>query len=581
MTSNPYILPLTKWWRLIVIVTLLAAGVSAISTSFQPNTYVSKTTLMIGTTFLDPNPDSGQLFLSQQLANLYVEMAKREPIQEATKEALGIGWLPSYSTRIVPNTQMLEISVADTDPVRAQVIANELANQLILQSPAIGQTETGERQDFISEQLSSLQVQISETETGIEELQRSLVDLNSASQIANIESKIKEQTQKLNDLRASYASFLANSQEGALNILSIVEPANLPTQSVSTSRLKFILLAGLVGLSLAAGAAYLLEYLDRTIKTTSDVEHIFNQPVIGYISEISDDENRGNYVSKNPDSILAENFRLLASNISFFRNTNPVKTILVTSPNQGSGKTTIASNLALSLSHEEQDVVLVDADFRRPAIHTSLNIRKSPGLSDVVRNKSSLQSVIKNLNGNRNIKVITAGRSSSNITHMFGSKRVSAILSELKGNHELVIIDSPPLIISDSYNLASTVDGVIIVLEPGVTSEDQARAIKDQLSRANAKIVGIVFNRISEFSASSYYDAQYRSLYSPRYYGDYHSKAPKEPLTTSNSQPLLHFFEHGKLSPKVTDKLHSVFSIKTRPRNMLNRIRNTKKKKKS
>src|SRR5512147_759812 len=116
MTSNPYILPLIKWWRLIVTVTLLAAAVSTVSTLFQPDIYVSRTTLVIGTTFLDPNPDSGQIYIAQQLAQIYADMATREPIQDATKEALGINWLPQYQSRVVPNTQMVEISVIDTNP---------------------------------------------------------------------------------------------------------------------------------------------------------------------------------------------------------------------------------------------------------------------------------------------------------------------------------------------------------------------------------------------------------------------------------------------------------------------------------
>ena len=103
-----------------------------------------------------------------------------------------------------------------------------------------------------------------------------------------------------------------------MNILSVVEPANYPYSPVSTSRYLIIALAGLVGFSLGAGAAFLLEYLDRTVKTTSDVERIFNLPVIGYISQIEDDEVNATYVERNPDSILAENFRLLRSNIEFF-----------------------------------------------------------------------------------------------------------------------------------------------------------------------------------------------------------------------------------------------------------------------
>ena len=577
MASNPYILPLVKWWRLIVIVTLLAAGVSTLSTMFQPDIYVSKTTLVLGTTFLNPNPDSGQIYIAQQLAQIYADMASREPIQVATMEALGINWLPQYQSRVVPNTQMVEISVTDTNPQRAQIIANELANQLILQSPAIGDTETGGSQSFIKEQLSSLEIQIQETQKNIEELQKSLVGLNSASQIANIEREIAEQTQKLNSLQANYAGFLANSQEGAVNIVSVVEPANLPTRSIGTNKFIIILLAGLVGFSLGTGAAYLLEYLDRTIKTTSDVERVFKLPVIGYISEISDDGSTATYVAKNPNSILAENFRLLRSNIEFFRISNPIKTILITSPAQGNGKTTVASNLALSISHEEEDVILVDADLRRPAVHKSLGVAKQPGLSDVIRNKADIQSVEKLWRSEEGLKVITAGSKPSSITEVFGSKRMAAIFSQLKERHELVIVDAPPLIVSDSYNLASVVDGVIIVMEPGETPDEQARAIKEQLSRAGAKIIGIVFNKVSEETAHSYGDYQYRALYSPKYYGDYISKATKERATVSRSKRLMDFFEHGKVPPELATEVESaITAIKTQPRNILSRIRKPK-----
>jgi polysaccharide biosynthesis transport protein len=577
MSSNPYILPLVKWWRLIAIVTLLATGVSTLSTMFQPDIYVSKTTLVIGTTFLNPNPDSGQIYIAQQLAQIYADMASREPIQVATMEALGINWLPQYQSRVVPNTQMVEISVTDTNPQRAQIIANELASQLILQSPAIGDRETGGSPSFIKEQLTSLEVQIQETQKNIEELQKSLVGLNSASQIANIEREIGEQTQKLNSLQANYAGFLANSQKGAVNIVSVVEPANLPTRSIGTNKLIIIFLAGLVGFSLGTGAAYLLEYLDKTIKTTSDVERIFKLPVIGYISEILDEGSKATYVVKNPNSILAENFRLLRSNIGFFRISNPIKTILITSPTQGNGKTTVASNLALSISQEEEDVILVDADLRRPAIHKSLGVGKQPGLSDVIRNKADIQSVEKQWKSEERLKVITAGSKPSSITEVFGSKRISAVLSQLKEKYEFVIVDAPPLIIADSYNLASLVDGVIIVMEPGETPDEQAKAIKEQLSRAGAKIIGIVFNKVSEETAHSYGDYQYRALYSPKYYGDYISKTTKPSTTISPSKRLIDFLEHGKIPPEVATEIESsITAIRTQPRNMFSRFKKPK-----
>jgi len=576
MEINAYLRPIIRWWRLVVIVTMLAVVASAVSTLFQPDVYVSRTTLVIGTTILDPNPDSGQIYIAQQLAGIYADMAEREPIQQAAMDSLGIDWLPQYQSRAIPNAQMVEISVTDTNPRRAQLIADELARQLMEQSPAIGNTETGLQQDFIRQQLSNLKVQIEDTEKKIEELQTSLIGLNSASQINNIENEIREQTQKLTSLRESYASFLANSQEGALNILSVVEPANLPTRSVGTNKFIIIALAGLVGFSLGAGAAYLLEFLDRTIKTTTDVERIFNLPVIGYISEIIENGNNANYVARNPNSILAENFRLLRSNIEFFQISNPIKTILITSPNQGNGKTTVASNLAASISQGEQDIILVDADLRRPAVHKALGIDRNPGLSDVIRNKTDVDSVVRTDDENR-LKVITAGDIPPNITEIVGSKRVASILGDLREKHEMIVIDAPPLIIADSYNLASRVDGVILVLVPGETTEEQARTIKEQLDRSKARLLGIVFNKISERSSHSYYDYQYRSLYSPKYYGDYISKAAEEPNTGSRSKKIMEFFEHGQIPSEMAEGVESaITAIKTQPRKMTKRLRKSK-----
>jgi polysaccharide biosynthesis transport protein len=539
--------------------------------------YVSRTTLVIGTTILDPNPDSGQIYIAQQLAQIYADMARREPIQQATMDALGIDWLPQYQSRAVPNAQMVEISVTDTNPQRAQIIADELARQLIQQSPAIGDTETGVRQEFIRQQLSNLQDQIQETETNLEELYTSLVGLNSASQIANIEKDIKDQTEKLNSLRESYASFLANSQEGALNILSVVEPANLPARAEGTSKFIIIALAGLVGFSLGAGAAYLLDFLDRTVKTTSDVERIFKLPVIGYISELMEKENNATYVLQDPNSILAENFRLLRSNIEFFQISQPVKTILITSPSQGNGKTTVATNLALSISQGEQEVVLVDADLRRPAIHKGLDMSKEPGLSDLIRNKADIDEVVRTWYGG-DVKVVTAGNIPPNITEVVGSKRIGSILADLRERFELIIVDAPPLIIADSYNLASRVDGVILVMEPGQTAEEQARTIKEQLDRSGAHLLGIVFNKVSENSAHSYYDYQYRSLYSPKYYGDYISNKTTEPDTGSRSKKLISFIEHGEVPSDVTQGIESaITAIKTQPKNMMERLRKSRR----
>lgn len=579
MDINAYIKPLLKWWRLLAITTFLAVLSSSISTLFQAKQYVSRTTLRTGSTILNPNPDSGQIFIAQQLSSIYADMAKREPIQNATMEALGIDWLPSYQARVVPNTQLIEIAVTDTNPARAQIIANELARQLILQSPAVNNSETGQRQQFITEQLTSLETQIQETEKKIEELQKNLALLNSASQIAATEAEISQLTTKLNDLRDNYATFLANSQEGALNILSVIEPANLPTTPVGTNKILIVFLAGAVGLILGVGAAYTLEYLDRTIKTTSDVERVFNFPVIGYLSQLNENGNNATYVANHPTSLIAESFRLLQSNLEFFQSYNSARTILITSPQQGNGKTTIAVNLMLSMSLSGQSIVLVDADLRRPAVHAALKIQKQPGLSDVIRNKMSAKDAVREVkNKNHKIDVITAGTVLPNVTEIVGSKRIAAVLSDLKESFETVIVDAPPLVISDSYNLASKVDGVILVLEPGQTREEQAKVIKEQLNRAGARVIGVVFNKVSERNAQSYGDYQYLSMYSPQQYNDYVAYTPKAEGSASRTKELLAFFEHGEVPTDVTSSLEGAFNkFQKQRQSLLKRFRKSSK----
>jgi capsular exopolysaccharide synthesis family protein len=579
MEINAYIKPLIKWWRLLVVSTTLALVASSISTLFQPSQYVSRTTLMTGSTILDPNPDSGQIFIAQQLSSIYADMANREPVQAATMQALGIEWLPEFEARVVPNTQLIEISVTDTIPERAQIIADELAHQLILQSPALNNTGSGQRKEFVQQQLTSLETQIEETQDRIDELQTNIGLLNSASQIASTEEEINKLVQKLTDLRGNYATLLANSQQGALNILTVVEPANMPTRPVNTNKPFVIGMAGAVGLVLAIAAAYLLEYLDRSIKSTSDVERILNYPVIGYLSQLSENGNNATYVTSHPNSLGAESFRLLQSNIEFFQAYNAAKLILVTSPAQGNGKTTVAVNLALSLALSGQKTIIVDSDLRRPAVHTALKISKAPGLADVIRNEQELSAAKRSLKSQK-IEVLAAGNIPENITEVLGSKRIAAVLANLRDDFDVVIVDAPPLVISDAYNLAAKVDGVILVLEPGQTQEDQGRVIKDQLNRAGARVIGVVFNKMSTENARSYGDYQYLSMYSPQHYNDYVANAPKEPeKKNSTTKKLFAFFERGDVPPDVTTSLEGAFDkFQEQRKSLFDRFRKTLRK---
>ena len=257
MELKEIISPLLKWWWLLLISTLVAAVSSFIAVSQQPLRYTASTTLMIGRVFTDPNPSYTELYMGQQLATTYADIASRQPVRQATMDSLGLTWLPAYNVRPINNTLLIVISVEDTDQVRAAAVANELANQLILQTPASSQSDL-ERQAFINQQLDELQVNIQQTQGEIIDNQEKLAGLISARQIADAQTQIAALESKLRSLQNNYSSLLASSQQDASNTLSIIEPAIVPTRPAGTNVNMTVLSSAAIGLALAAGAAYLL-----------------------------------------------------------------------------------------------------------------------------------------------------------------------------------------------------------------------------------------------------------------------------------------------------------------------------------
>ncbi|MGD2156278.1 MAG: P-loop NTPase, partial [Anaerolineales bacterium] len=371
MELSAYLIPLRRWWWLLLASTLVAVVSSFIATINQPPVYQASTTLMIGRVIDDPNPNQGEIYLAQQLAQTYAEIANREPVRNATMQALGLTRLPEYLARALPQTQFIEIAVTDVNPLRAQVVANELANQLVLRSPSGTGSEDQERQQFINDQLNTLQAQIEETQNEIARLQEQLGTLNSARQLQDTQTQINALQAKLSTLQGNYASLLANTQQGAKNTLAVLQPADLPSRPIGPNKSLSILLSAAIGFSLAAGAAYLLEYLDDTFKSPEEITRVLGAPVIGFIGETRSDgdEQDSVYVSKHPRSPIAEAYRSVRANLEFTAVDKSLRTILVASADTAAGKSSVAANLAVVMAQGEKKAVLMDADLRKPSIH--------------------------------------------------------------------------------------------------------------------------------------------------------------------------------------------------------------------
>lgn len=502
-----YLIPLRKWWWLIVAATLVATLSSFLATRQQPPIYSTRVTVMVGSAIENPNPNGNEFWLTQQLATTYADIVKRDPVRNAAMANLGLTWLPAYTARVVPNTQLVELSVTDTNPARAQAVANELANKLILLSPTATGSEDQQRQAFVNQQLSDLEANIQATQEEISRKQADLANMFSARQIADTQTQISGLQNKLTTLQANYAALLANTQRGALNSISIIEQAGLPTSPVGPNKMATILLAATIGFLLAAGAAYLLEYLDDTLKNPDDVRKVTGLTTLGAVPQISG-VTPGNELAVlvSGHSAATEAYRILRTNLQFAAVDRPLRTLMISSPAPSEGKSLTVGNLGAAFAQAGKHVILVDADLHRPRLHRIFGLRNNVGLTSALLETHPLVDGLLQDTQIAGLQVLTSGPLPPNPAELLGSSRMREFTSALLKAADIVIFDTPPVTaLSDAAIMGSQVDGVLMVVGAGETRREVARRAIAALERVNARVVGALLNRMPTGGSGYYY----------------------------------------------------------------------------
>ena len=430
MELKDYLRPLRRWWWLVVAATLVATVAGYLATRQQSPVYRTRTTLMVGSAIENPNPNGNEFWLTQQLANTYADIAQRDNVRTAAAAKLNLTVLPEYTARVVPNTQLIELSVTDIDPVRAQQVAQALAEQLIAISPAGPGGENQQRQAFISQQLNDLEVKIQETQDEIDRKQAELGDLFAARPISEAQTQIAALQNKKATLQANYAALLSNTQRGALNSVSIIEPAALNPMPVGPDKRASILLAAAIGLLLAAGAAYLLDYLDDTLKTPDDVQRALGLTTLGATPRLNRADSELAMLS-NSEPAATEAYRVLRTNLQFASVDRPIRTLLITSPAPGEGKTLTAANLAVALAQAGRRVILVDADLRKPRLHHVFKLPNHDGLTTaLVQERPDFDGLLQ-AGPEPGLFILTSGPLPPNPSELLGSGRTRATSSRI------------------------------------------------------------------------------------------------------------------------------------------------------
>ncbi len=307
-----------------------------------------------------------------------------------------------------------------------------------------------------------------------------------------------------------------------------IDSAALPTAPSSPNTRLALAIGGLLGL--AAGTAYaILRYtLDRRIRSVDGVEQATGVAVVGTIPEektfTAEDrlipfDGGTSATSKTAHLFgVAESMRELRTNIQFMDVDNPPRILVVSSPLPGDGKSTTASNLAITLAANGQRTILIDGDLRRPMISKIFGLVEGAGLTDVLAGRAEMADVAQAVGRNRNLIVVGAGKIPPNPSEVLGSDRMRELLASL-AQQATVIVDAPPLIpVTDASVLANRADGAIVVTTVGKTTYEVLGKALTNLERAGARALGIVLNRVPRKGSGA-------AQYGYQYHGDYYRAA--------------------------------------------------------
>jgi len=316
--------------------------------------------------------------------------------------------------------------------------------------------------------------------------------------------------------------------------IHVVDPA-LPSLGPIRPRTSLNLMIGfLVGLILGAMMAFVQEALDSSLKTPEDVESLISAPALAQIPAHTQSKERalsadgtkqldaGNGASgiallDSSASALSEAYRALRTSVLLSVASRAPQSVLVASASAGEGKTNTAVNLAMALAQCGSSTLLIDCDLRRPCVSRMLDIDNQRGMSTFLTGNDKIEDVIQQYAPQQNLWVVPSGPIPPNPAELISSETMDAMLQSLRGRFKHIVIDSPPLLlVTDATILATLVEGVVLVVESGVTPKKLVLRARRVLDSANARILGVVLNKVR-----LHHDGYYKSYY--RGYNHYYS----------------------------------------------------------
>ncbi|MCI0709910.1 MAG: polysaccharide biosynthesis tyrosine autokinase [Chloroflexi bacterium] len=541
MELSQYLRIARKWLWLILLMAFIGGSAGFIIRSRQRQVYRAEVQLYVGPALKDPDPGFEELYVGQELVETYAVLAKN---YETAQQAVNSGNFPispealrqSIDTRIIENTSLLLLGVTYTDPVLAADMANGVAEQLVLNSPASLTEEERVRIQELRDQIDSVRSQISDLEEErIDLATQQSDDTLTADELENvterldlINTQINAAVENFNNLNATLSAL-----EGS-NRVEISEPARIPDNPSGLNSLSATALGAVVAASLAMGFALLVEYLNNTFRTPEEVTSVLKLPVLGTITRFG--KNSDSYAKRlvthlQPTSPVAEGYRALRTNLMYSvpeLNGGEKRAFIITSPGPEEGKSVTIANLAVAMATAGHQVLLVDADLRRPKQHLIFDLDNEVGLTTLLFSNpddlnitganaiyEKLERCIQPTSVPR-LSVMTSGFPPTNPAEILGSALMIKWFHELLDtDFDILLFDSPPgLIVADASVLGATI-GVpaLMVVRAAKTHRSAGIRIKEQFDNLGIDIIGVAINHMNPADQGYGYGGSYYYYY--------------------------------------------------------------------
>jgi succinoglycan biosynthesis transport protein ExoP len=500
MDLKAYFVILRRRKSVIAITAIVTVTVAVIGTFMMTPVYEASTTLRVPTArrgsadYVDYDVQ-----YADRLRNTYVQIAASSSVREELIQRLGLDQLPKIQVENLANSELMQITVEDSNPALARDAANALAEILIAQSRERLAADRGSAQEIVSQQLIQLEDELSQARREYDSL---------VAEFPDDSERITASRRSIELREAAFGTLLQQYDQARIrNIIQanspyVMEPAEIPELPSKPHKELNIALGVLVGMIGGLGVAFLFENLDTKLYTTAQIQEATGLPTLVSIPEA---KRRRPVDFLNGDSPEGEAFRCLRTKILNLDQDVPLRSLAITSAIPGEGKSTVVVSLAYTMVQTGHRIIVVDADLRRPTLHKIFELPNQIGLSNLLRGEATLDEAVQQSKIPR-LYVLTSGPLPPDPAVALGSPQMTSVIEQMTERFDRVFLDTPSLLaVADAGVLARLVDGVVLVVGRAQAQGEAVQSARNQLADVGARSIGVVVNRADQGSGFEYY----------------------------------------------------------------------------